>query len=150
VFGDADSAERQRAYADARGAARLPTPRDGSRDAVSSEDVSAPVDLAQVVAQSADTAGLHATVPALLLELQTQLGTLAATATAATERGRRPFRPPLDWAARLGSLAYGVYLLADQSGVDLAAEVRGVAAATARNAELSRQQDQAGWPFETR
>jgi hypothetical protein len=112
--------------------------------------VTAPVDLAQVVAQSADTADLHASVPALLLELQTQLGALAATATGATERGRRPFRPPGDWASRLGSLAYGVYLLADQSGVDLATEVRGVALATGRNAELAKQRDQAGWPFETR
>jgi hypothetical protein len=106
--------------------------------------------LAQLVAQSADTAGLHATVPALLLELQTQLGALAATATAATERGRRPFRPPPDWASRLGALAYGVYLLADQSSVDLNDHVRAVALATARNAELSNQRTQAGWPFDAR
>ena len=107
-------------------------------------------ELAQVVAQSADTAGLHATVPALLLELQTELGALCATATAATERGRRPFRPPVDWASRLGALAYGIYLLADQSSVDLAAEVRTVALATARNAEVARNQQQTGWPFEAR
>ncbi len=107
-------------------------------------------DLAQIVAQSADTAGLHATVPALLLELQTELGAVAATATAATERGRRPFRPPADWPARLGSLAYGIYLLADQSGIDLAAEIRAVAATTARSAEIAQQQDQAGWPFDAR
>jgi hypothetical protein len=113
--------------------------------------VSAPANpphLAQVVAQSADTAGLHATVPALLLELQTELGALAATATAVTERGRRPFRPSPDWASRLGTLAYGIYLLADQSSVDLDAELRAVALATARNAELAQQRDQAGWPFE--
>ncbi len=103
-----------------------------------------------MVAQSADTADLHATVPALLLELQTQLGALAATASAATERGRRPFRPTPDWASRLGLLAYGIYLLADQSSVDLGAEVRTVALATARDAELARQRDQAGWPFESR
>jgi hypothetical protein len=112
-------------------------------------NASAP-DLPQVVAHSADIADLHATVPALLLELQTELGVLAATATAATERGRRPFRPPADWAARLGTLAYGVYLLADQSGVDLGVEVRAVALATARNAELAKQREQAGWPFEAR
>ncbi len=105
-------------------------------------------DLAAIVAQSADSADLHATVPALLLELQTELGAIAATATAATERGRRPFRPPVDWAARLGTLAYGVYLLADQSGVDLAAEVQRVAGATTRTA--AARQEQAGWPFEER
>jgi hypothetical protein len=107
-------------------------------------------DLAQVVAHSADAAELHATVPALLLELQTELGALCATATAATERGRRPFRPPADWAARLGTLAYGIYLLADQSSVDLGGEVRAVALATARNAELAKNQQQSGWPFEGR
>jgi hypothetical protein len=107
-------------------------------------------DLAQVVAQSADTADLHATVPALLLELQTQLGALCATATAATERGRRPFRPPVDWAARLGTLAYGIYLLADQSSVDLGREVRAVAVATARTAEAAQRSAQTGWPFEAR
>ncbi len=102
-------------------------------------------DLAQVVAQSADAADLHATAPALLLELQTQLGALAATATAATERGRRPFRPTPDWNRRLGMLAYGVYLLADQSGANLDQEVRVVAEATRNNAQ-QRRSDQ-GWPF---
>jgi hypothetical protein len=105
-------------------------------------------DLAQLVAQSADTADLHGSVPALLLELQTELGTLCSVATSATERGRRPFRPPADWAGRLGSLAYGVYLLADQSGVDLAAEVRAVSAATIRGAAEARR-EQPDWPLES-
>lgn len=104
-------------------------------------------DVAPLVAQSADSADLHATVPALLLELQTQLGAVSATATMATERGRRPFRPPPDWGGRLGVLAYGIYLLADQSGVDLGAEIRAVAAATARNAAAAAKRDQSGWPF---
>jgi hypothetical protein len=103
-------------------------------------------DLAQVVAQSADLAGLHATAPALLLELQTELGALAATATAATERGRRPFRPTPDWNRRLGLLAYGIYLLADQSGVNLADEVQAVAEATRISASTQRRPDD-GWPF---
>jgi hypothetical protein len=76
-------------------------------------------DLQERVALTADAADMHATVPALLLELQTLLGGLTATATAATGRGRRPFRPTPDWSNRLGELAYGVYLLADQTGVDL-------------------------------
>jgi hypothetical protein len=84
-------------------------------------------DLAQVVAHSADTAGLHAPVPTLLLELQTLLGGLAATVAAGSERGRRPFRPGPDWPDRLGQLAYGVYLLADQTGVDLGAAVTATA-----------------------
>jgi hypothetical protein len=103
-------------------------------------------DLAALVAQSADAAGLHATAPALLLELQTELGALAATATAATERGRRPFRPTPDWNRRLGMLAYGIYLLADQSGVDLAAEVEAVAEATRVSAAHQRGPE-GGWPF---
>ena len=100
----------------------------------------------RLVAHSSDASGLHATAPALLLELQTQLGILAATATRATERGRRPFRPTGDWAGRLGELAYGVYLLADQTGVDIDSEVSSVAALHKRRAEQSASTE-AGWPF---
>jgi len=67
--------------------------------------------------------------------LQTQLGILAATATRATERGRRRFRPTGDWAGRLGELAYGIYLLADQTGVDIDAEITTVALLQQRRAE---------------
>ena len=105
-------------------------------------------ELARLVAESADAADLHATAPALLLELQTELGALAATATAATERGRRPFRPPADWNRRLGMLAYGIYLLADQSGADLEAEVRTVAEATRATAAARRPDGE--WPFTPR
>ena len=76
-------------------------------------------ELTQAVARSADAAELHAPVPTLLLELQTLLGTLTATVAAETNRGRKPFRPGPDWSQRLGELAYGVYLLADQTGVDV-------------------------------
>jgi hypothetical protein len=85
------------------------------------------VDLSQAVAHSADAADLHAPVPTLLLELQTLLGTLAATVAAETNRGRKPFRPGADWAQRLGELGYGIYLLADQTGVDLGAAVAATA-----------------------
>ena len=76
-------------------------------------------ELTQAVARSADAAELHAPVPTLLLELQTLLGNLCATVAAETNRGRKPFRPGPDWSQRLGELAYGVFLLADQTGVDL-------------------------------
>ena len=106
-------------------------------------------DVQQIVAQSADAADLHAPVPTLLLELQTLLGSLTATVTAITDRGRRPFRPGPDWPTRLGELAYGVYLLADQTGV----EVSEVVASTAANLHAQAQQTQAaketGWPFES-
>ncbi len=105
-------------------------------------------DLQARVAQSADTADLHAPVPTLLLELQTLLGALSATVTNSTGRGRRPFRPERDWSNRLGELAYGVYLLADQTGVDVAEAVE----LTAQHLELRGQQAKAqsehGWPFE--
>jgi hypothetical protein len=101
-----------------------------------------------VVAESADAADLHATAPALLLELQTELGALAATATSATERGRRPFRPPADWNRRLGMLAYGVYLLADQTGAAIEAEVLAVAQATKATAANRRPDGE--WPFTPR
>jgi hypothetical protein len=103
-------------------------------------------DLTEVVTRTADAAELHAPVPTLLLELQAVLGTLTAAVAAATNRGRRPFRPTPDWSARLGELAYGVYLLADQSGVDLAAAVRTTAAGVRRRPAEPEQA--ADWPFE--
>jgi hypothetical protein len=104
-------------------------------------------DLQQIVGQSADAADMHATVPTLLLELQTLLGSLTATAVASTERGRRPFRPGPDWPARLGELAYGVFLLGDQSGVDVAQAVAATAGRMHRQAQQQQGND-AAWPFE--
>jgi hypothetical protein len=104
-------------------------------------------DLQQVVAQSADAADLHATVPTLLLELQSMLGSLTATVTAATERGRRPYRPSPDLPSRLGELAYGVYLLADQTGVDLTQAVTATAAHLHRQGQQAKA-NQNDWPFE--
>jgi hypothetical protein len=105
-------------------------------------------DVQQIVAQSADAADLHATVPTLLLELQTILGSLTAAVTATTERGRRPYRPGPDWPARLGELAYGVYLLADQTGVDVAQAVSGTAANLHTYARQTRATAESGWPFD--
>jgi len=107
-------------------------------------------DLQARVARSADAADLHAPVPTLLLELQTLLGTLTATVTAATERGRRPFRPDADWGARLGELAYGVYLLADQSAVDVAQAVEHTAQELELRGRQAQAQAESGWPFEER
>lgn len=103
-------------------------------------------DLAAIVARSADAADLHANVPALLLELQTLLGTLTASVTAATERGRRPFRPDATWSSRLGDLAYGVYLLADQTGVDVPSAVTATASHLHAQA-ASRRGDTGSMPF---
>ena len=108
-------------------------------------------DLQQLVAQSADSADMHATVPTLLLELQTLLGRLTANATASTERGRRPFRPGDGWHQAVGELAYGVYQLADQSGVEVDREVSATAVRLqqqARHVEGSGSAE--SWPFETR
>jgi len=107
------------------------------------------VDVQQVVAQSADAADLHAPVPTLLLEVQTLLGSLSATVTTITDRGRRPFRPPPDWPTRLGELAYGVYLLADQTGVDVTQVVTKTADNLHAHARQLQAGDERGWPFET-
>jgi hypothetical protein len=105
-------------------------------------------ELQQAVAQSADAADLHANVPTLLLELQTLLGSLTAIVTASTERGRRPFRPSPDLPARLGELAYGVYLLADQTGVDVTEAVLATAAQLERRAQQAQAPGSGDWPFE--
>jgi hypothetical protein len=105
-------------------------------------------DLQENVARSADVADLHATVPTLLLELQTLLGGLTATVTAETERGRRPFRPGPDWPSRLGEFAYGVYLLADQTGVDVEQTIAQTARHLAnRGAQQKASTEEQGWPF---
>jgi hypothetical protein len=96
---------------------------------------------------SADVADLHAPVPTLLLELQTMLGGLTASATAVTDRGRRPFRPGADWQQRLGELAYGVYLLADQTAVSLTDAVELVARQLETRGEQAKAADAQGWPF---
>jgi len=105
-------------------------------------------DLQARVAQSADLAELHAPVPTLLLELQTLLGALSATVTTATDRGRRPFRPEHDWGNRLGELAYGVFLLADQSGVNLAEAVELTAQHLELRGQAAKAETEHGWPFE--
>lgn len=105
--------------------------------------------LQERVARTADTADLHATVPTLLLELQTLLGALAATVTNETSRGRRPYRPGPDWGNRLGELAYGVYLLADQTGVDVASAVELTAEHLERRGRQAQAAGDEGWPFET-
>jgi len=105
--------------------------------------------LTEVVTRTADAAELHAPVPTLLLELQSLLGRLTVTVTEATDRGRRPFRPTADWSDRLGELVYGVYLLADQSGVDVDAAVRSTAANVQHRLQRAAQQaqPQSDWPF---
>jgi hypothetical protein len=85
-------------------------------------------DLQAVVAGAADSAGAHSTAPALLLQVVTALGRLSDTTNTATEGGRRPFRIPHEWSDQLSQLAYLVYLLADQTAVDLDASVRSIAA----------------------
>jgi hypothetical protein len=105
-------------------------------------------ELQQLVAASGDAADLHATVPTLLLELQTLLGSLTATVNAETERGRRPYRPGADWPNRLGDLAYGVYLLADQTGVDVASAVRRTAEQLRLQGSRARSANEGDWPFE--
>jgi hypothetical protein len=142
TLGPVSRADRGRAYA-----ADRPTPACGPRTARPKAVCWSPVnDLQPSVAHSADLAGLHATAPALLLELQSLLGALSTTATEITDRGRRPFRPNASWSGRLGELAYRVYLLADQTGVELDAEIRTAAEAIEKGAaELVAD---GGWPFD--
>lgn len=95
-------------------------------------------DLQAVVASAADSAGAHSTAPALLVQTVAALGRLATVTDRATEAGRRPFRIPHDWADQLSELAWLVYLLADQTGVDLDASVRAIATRVAADAAAER------------
>ncbi|WP_375480712.1 hypothetical protein [uncultured Jatrophihabitans sp.] len=105
-------------------------------------------ELQETVAHSADLADLHAPVPTLLLELQTLLGALTSTVTAESDRGRRPFRPGPEWAQRVGELAYGVYLLADQSEVDVEPAVLATARQLMARAQQARAAADREWPFQ--
>jgi hypothetical protein len=95
-------------------------------------------DLQAAVATAADAASVHAGAPALLVQAVAALGRLAQTTDRATESGRRPFRTPHDWAGQLAELSWLCYLLADQTGVDLDAEVRAIAHRIATEAAEAR------------
>jgi len=97
-------------------------------------------DLQDTVARAADQAGSHSTAPALLLQAMAALGTLAELTSTATEGGRRPFRIPHEWQPQLSELAYLVYLLADQTAVDLDEAVRAVAARVTLEAANQRSE----------
>lgn len=104
-------------------------------------------DLIRAVTTAADEAGLHAPAPAMLLELQSLLGTLSACATAATQGGRRPFRPDAQWEAALGALGFAVCNLADQTGIDIVAAILRRAAQVQASAQAPRGDEPAAWPF---
>jgi hypothetical protein len=89
--------------------------------------MTSPRPLAEVVARAPGLGGLGATAPALLLEVQAQLGLLSALAGQLTDRGRRPFRPDAAWTDAIARLAFSVYNLADQTGVDVDAVTRALA-----------------------
>lgn len=106
-------------------------------------------ELQNVVAETADRLGLHATPATLLLDLQVRVGALADEVVRATEHGRRPFRPTRDWELLLGDLAFAMVALADQTGVDTDRAVR-VAADRMYRAAMAQQQGQPAaeaWPF---
>ena len=86
------------------------------------------------ITQAADRLRLHATAPALTLGLVTEIGRLSDEALAGSGGGRRPFRPTDDWPAKLAEVAFAVLNLADQTGVDLEAEI---------NAAIARKDEEA-------
>jgi hypothetical protein len=95
-------------------------------------------ELQDMVASAADSAGAHSTAPTLLLQAMAAVGQLASTTDRATEAGRRPFRIPHDWADQLSELAWLVYLLADQTGVELDTSIRLVATRVTQQAAADR------------
>jgi hypothetical protein len=95
-------------------------------------------DLQLAVASAADQAEAHSTAPALLLAALTDLGQLAQSMNRATDGGRLPFRIPPDWHATLGQLAYTVFLMADQTAVDIDQVTRQVARQVVADAAANR------------
>jgi hypothetical protein len=74
----------------------------------------------------------------LLLRAVTALGQLSELTNTATDSGRRPFRVPHEWAEQLSELAYVVYLMADQTAVDLDSSIRSIAAGVIADAASDR------------
>ena len=108
-------------------------------------------ELQEGVARSADTADLHATVPTLLLELQTLLGSLTSTVTGQHRAGA----PAVPTGGRSGHRASGssptaLFLLADQTGVDLATAVQldGDANWRRKGHQAQTSRSRRIWPFE--
>ena len=118
----------------------------GPRSRTDLVTVQSVTDLQATVASAADQSGSHSTAPALLLQAISALGRLSEATTEATEGGRRPFRIPHDWQPHLAELAHVVYLLADQTAVDLDASVRALAerARAEAVAERTRAANQRG------
>jgi len=100
-------------------------------------------DLQATVAAAADYADSHATAPVLLLQVQDALGRLAALTSEATDNGRRPYRIPPDWDSALSRLAYLVYLLADQTDVNVDTGVRELARMITSETVAARAQQNA-------
>jgi hypothetical protein len=102
--------------------------------------------LADVVAEATDTGALGATVSALLLEVQAQLGLLSALAVQLTERGRLPFRPAETWTDAIAQLSFSVFNLADQTGVNLDAVTRELAHKVIAANTRASAREPATWP----
>jgi hypothetical protein len=107
-------------------------------------------DLQHLVALSSDRLELHANAPVLILEMQSLLGAIASEATEGTARGRRPFRADAQWEPSLAALAYALFNLADQTGVNLEAAVRERVASLEQSEAVPLQsalQRVDKWPF---
>ncbi|MDQ2839230.1 MAG: hypothetical protein M3Y42_20060 [Actinomycetota bacterium] len=107
-------------------------------------------ELQAAVASAADSAGAHSTAPALLHQAVAAVGRLSETTNTATDGGRRPFRVPHEWSEQLSELAYLVYLLADQTAVDVDTSVRAIASrvvtdAVGERARAAANRDDDSW-----
>ncbi len=79
--------------------------------------------------------GLEAPVQARLLDLVSEIGEASKEALKATDYGRRPFRARGGWDDELADVFFSLVCVANSTGVDLEAALRGALGKYARRLE---------------
>ena len=76
-------------------------------------------ELQRVVREFTEKAGIEAALPSRLLDLTSEVGELAKELLCGTAYGKQEFKPTAGWSDELGDVAFVLFVLAAQSGVDL-------------------------------
>jgi NTP pyrophosphatase (non-canonical NTP hydrolase) len=79
----------------------------------------------RIVASFVEVAGIEAPVEARLLDLASEVGELSKEALEATNYGRDPFHPSDGWAGELGDVLFVLVCLANSTGAELEAALKG-------------------------
>ena len=83
-------------------------------------------DFQRTVASFVEKHGIETPVYARLLDLSSEAGELSKEYLKSTDYGRKPFKKPMDgWQDEIGDVFFSLVCLANSTGVDLEAALRG-------------------------